>query len=137
MSADNEIAILEMIDKDGHREYLVADNVSMSYNLLGPDIDLSVHWQGPMVYRIWRNASRFYHRLDSREYARKLEENGYYEYGTGFFKLNGDWDDVIKANEENECPHCHGDGTVNVVGRTIDERCETCKGSGLKKDYPF
>lgn len=68
MSSDNQICILEM-EKDGHKIYLVADNISMSYNVLSPEIDLSVHWQGPMVYNIWKNAREFYHKLDAYNHA--------------------------------------------------------------------
>lgn len=124
---------MELIDKDGNKEYRVSDNVSMSYCILSPEIDLAIHWQGPMVERIWRDASIFYHRLDARECAKLLEESGYYEYGMSSFYLNADWDDVVKARYENECYHCHGSRWVDVIGRTISEKCETCDGTGLKK----
>ena len=136
MSADNEIAILEMTDKDGHKEYRVADNVSMSYNILGPDIDLSVHWQGPIVHNIWKEATVFYHQLDAYEYSHLLEESGYYEYGTGSFRLNGSWEDVVKAKDENECLKCKGHGFIETEGTHYQDKCLDCKGSGLKKGFP-
>jgi len=135
MSADNEISILEMIDiNTDRREYRVADNICMSYNALPPNLDLSIHWQGPMIYEIWKDAKQFYNNKDAWEYANKLEEEGYYEYGTSTFSGWFTWEDVIKAKVENECPDCQGEGYVECE-KDYPEPCKICEGSGLKKPY--
>lgn len=95
MSADNEICILELIDKVGNKEYRVADNVSMSYNTLPIDIDLTNKEQLEMVYNIWKDALSFNTKVEANMTAHKWEEEGYYEYGTAVWRLNIDWEDFI------------------------------------------
>jgi hypothetical protein len=95
MSADNEIATLELNGAKGYKEYRVADNVSVSYNTLGLEIDLTDKEQVDMVYHIWKNAKEFYGRSDVREYVDKLGEENYYEYGNATFRINMDWADFI------------------------------------------
>ena len=97
MSADNEIAILEMTDATGIKTYRVADNVSMSYNTLSPEIDHSDKEQMEMVYHIWKDAKEFYHDLDAFEYAHRLEDDDYYEYGTAIFHIHLDWESIMKT----------------------------------------
>lgn len=135
MSADNFIGILELIDKDDHREYRVADNVSASYCLLDPDVDLSVHWQGPMVFNIWNEARVFSHILDAIEYSNELEEDGFYEYGTSTFSVKGNWDDVVKAHKDNICEKCNGSGDSSET--EVFNPCEDCNGSGLHRGFPL
>jgi len=143
MSADNEIAILEMTDKDGHKTYLVADNVSMSYNLLRPRIDLTKNWQAAMVHNIWKDAKEFYHSADAHEYANKLEENGYYEYGCASFKVKADWEEIVRIKEENKCLTCDGRGYFEKQAYPeipdsdvmCHDNCEACSGMGLNKPW--
>ena len=134
MSADNEICILELTDAQGDKEYRVADNVSMSYNTLQPDIDHTDKNQMIMVYRIWEDAKEFYHSLDVSEYANKLEDGNYYEYGITQFKINIDWEDVIKFYKKHACSMCGGTGEFECFQNAWGEHgsnCPDCKGTGI------
>lgn len=136
MSADNEIAILEMTDAAGHKSYRVADNVSMSYNILGPEIDHTDNEQLHITYRIWEETKEFYHSKDAYEYARKLEDGGYYEYGTSSFKIKIDWDAITKRHGEIACKTCGGSGDFECFQNAWGEHgstCPACDGFGLDK----
>jgi hypothetical protein len=125
---------LELIDKDGHAEYRVADNVSMSYNLLGAEIDFLFKWQPYMVWNIWREAKVFYHSLDANEYIRKMVEKNYYEYGSAHYTINMGWDEIVRLKEEYKCLTCDGAGWTEGSDRHPHEivNCKKCNGSGLK-----
>lgn len=134
MSADNEICILELTDKEGHKEVRVADNVSMSYNLLSPEIDLTKNWQVQMVFNIWKDAKVFYHKLDAREFVNKLQEHNYYEYGSAWYELNLGWDEIVKLAQETKCKATDCDN-----GSIPDPRheygvlcCPNCRGTGAE-----
>jgi len=92
MSADNEIAILHLPNS----EYRVADNVSMSYNTLEPNIDHSDKKQLEMVYNIWKDAPVYYGKGEALAAGTELLMKDYYEYGMSSFFIEIDWEEITK-----------------------------------------
>jgi len=136
MSADNEICILELTDAQGHKEYRVANNVSMSYNTLGLEIDLTDKEQVAIVYNIWNESKEFYHSKDAHDYANNLEENGYYEYGIAFWKIDADWETIVKLKEKDSCIPCGGSGELECFQNAWGEHgsaCPDCNGTGFRR----
>jgi len=95
MSADNQIARIDMIDENGNPSYRVTDNVSMSYNILGLELDLTDKEQVEIIHNIWKDARVFGNRVEANVYCDELQENNYYEYGCGHWHLNMTWEEFI------------------------------------------
>jgi hypothetical protein len=133
VSADNEIAILEMTDADGHKSYRVAESSTSYLWSLSPEMVVENKEEILIVYKNWKDAKEFYHSKDAHEYARSLEEDCHYvEYGITSYSIDKDWEGIEKRFNEIKCQTCEGDGWRSNDESPALKPCADCGGKGYK-----